>query len=367
MSKHNQEIPCRWGGAELGWLMPEHGRDCADAGCAGCKSCSKTHCAMRGSCPSHVNVAVGERTCPVCIGGVRRDLSKVGDLYALVETAVDARSLDIGALLEEATEGGIDAEAFNLIGPAAAPEQYAEQRRRLGVAYEQRGWCDWPRHERFRDDDPHHPYSVLGRWDLAMREQYGPQTDLFITVTSAIGYLTGLLAGPFPHDDEFEEFARDVARCRSHLEAVVHDSRAPEVGRPCPRCAEATGKGPRLQKRYAAHPKLKPGERCTADSCRTCVGFFDTWHCPDNSEHWWSEEDYRLRVASDYLEHAKALTADQLGQRLGVKPGTIRVWANRDQVRKRGKDHLGRQLYDVEDATRRSGSAQAAAVGADAV
>lgn len=355
------EPSCRWDG-ERGWLTVEHERDCSAIACGGCKPCPKTHCAMRGSCPSHVEAEAGLRTCPRCVGAVRRDLGLLGDLYAVAATVVTARTWDVGTLLEEVEVVGVESEALNLVGPAADPGQFAERRRRMAASYDDRGWCEWPRIEVMADDDPHHPYAVLGRWDMAMREQYGPQTDLFITVTSALDYLTGLLAGPFPHEDEFEDFAREIAGCRNHLEGVIHDSRAPESGRPCPRCAESAGKGPRLQKRYAEHLKLKQDERCQRDGCRTCAGRDDTWHCPDVPEHWWPEEDYRLRVASDYVQHAHALTADQLGERLGVKPGTIRVWANREQIRKRGRDHLGRQLYDVSDALRRVAKSEASPV-----
>lgn len=327
MTKRQQEPPCRWD-SERGWLTPEHLRDCDTAGCPGCKPCPKTHCAMRGRCANHVQTEADLRTCPACIGRTRGDITAIELLYAT-------------DMPVEAEVAGVESEAFNLVGHAAAPEQYAEQRRRLGETYVGRGWCDWPRTERFAEDDPHHPYLVLGRWDIALREQYGPQTDLFVTVASAADYLRGLLAGPFPHDDEFEDFARDVTACRTHLEAVIHDSRTPELGRHCPRCVEVHGKGPRLRKLYA-----------TGDTPAALAGDLDTWHCPDEPEHWWSERDYRDRVASDYLEHATALTADQLGERLGVKPGTVRVWATREKVRKRGRDHLGRQLYDVEDATR---------------
>lgn len=340
MSKRDQEQKCRWD-ADLGWLTPEHVRDCDDTACSGCRPCPMTHCALRGRCASHVDVGAGLITCPSCIGRVRSDITAIEDLHA-----VD--------LPEEAEVAGVESEAFNLVGAAAAPGQYAEHRRRLGEVYEGRGWCDWPRAERYGADDRHHPYLVLGRWDLALREQYGPQTDLFITVTSAADYLRGLLAGPFPHSDEFEEFATEIAACRSHLENVVHDSRTPELGRECPRCVEQNGEGPRLRKRYAVG---------SSEAVRN--GSLDTWHCPDEPEHWWSEKDYRDRVASDYLEHATALTAADLSARLGIPQSTIRRWASTTRrlvdgtwtdvppkIRPVRRQTDGRKLYRVADVQR---------------
>lgn len=303
---------CHWGGAHYGWLTPEHLRDCDDHACQGCRPCPKTHCAMRGKCSRHVDSAAGIITCPSCIGKTRRDLAVIVDLYAV-------------ALPDEAVESGVDSEALNLIGPAALP---------FATDYRQ-GWCEFPRRQ-----DAQHPYSTLGKWDLALRETYGPATDLRITVSRAADYLTGLLAGTFPHIREFEEFAREVASCRMYLEAVIHDSRTPEKGRPCPRCAEVAedGKGPRLQKRWAA-----------GDDEHTKRGDNDTWHCPDEPAHWWTERDYRDKVEADYEQHAEKLTASAITRVYGVAEGTVRQWAAREKVRKRGTDQAGRMLYDVGD------------------
>lgn len=361
MTLRDREPRCRWT-LEYGWLSPGHARDCDDTTCPGCKPCPQAHCAMHGTCATHVDTDAGLRTCPSCIGTNRRDLSKIGDLYAVAGTLVESRTgAEVGILLDEVTESGVDSEAFNLVGPAAAPDQYDARQdwnRELGEAQEwRRGWCTYPRPVD-EQDDRHHPYLVLGRWDIRLRDVYGPQTDLFITVTSSIDYLTRLLVGPFPHTDEFEDFARDVAQCRNHLETVIHDSRAPERGRPCPKCTDDDTRAPRLQKRYAAHIALKPGEPCQRPDCRTCAGRDDTWHCPSNAEHWWSEEDYRLRVSSDYRAHATTLPAAELAERIGVSLSTLRKWTSRTWdpdaetwieprlvSRRKGPD--GRKVYPV--------------------
>lgn len=324
---------CTWD-AKHGWLTVEHVRDCDDHACSGCKPCGKSHCGMRGRCANHVDVGSGIITCPGCVGKVRKDLALVVTLHG-------------AALPEEVVAAGVESDAMNLIGPAALPEHVDFRRGWCEIVYDRDNRPGRPRAEQ-------HPYLVLGRWDLALRETYGPPTDLSITVSRAASYLDGLLAGHFPHGDEFEEFARDLAACRSHLEAVIHDSRTPEVGRPCPRCAEVAenGKGPKLRKRYAS-----------GDDEKTKGGEHDTWHCPADPEHWWSERDYRDRVAADYVEHADELPARELAERVNVPLSTLRKWAARSWdsearewreplIVSRRKSADGRKLYRVEDVTR---------------
>jgi len=318
---------CTWDGIAT-WITP-----------AG-ETCNEDHCALRGRCPHHVRHAAGINTCPSCIRKTRKDIAAILLRYALM--AYDAQA------------DGVDSEAMNLLGNAAAPDQYAARRDMLTALYERQGWCEWPRPEAYRADDPHHPYAVLGRWDMALREQgWLGQTDLLVTVAESARALTTALDGGFPHGDEFEDFAREIAACRMHLEAVDHDDRVPEQGRPCPTCAAENedGKAPRLQKRYAHHPGMLPGTRCEKAGCRTCDGRDDAWHCPDNPGHAWTDGEYRNRVDADYLEHADALTADQMHQRFGVSRGSVSGWATKGEVSKRGKDQRGRQLYSVADVT----------------
>lgn len=311
---------CTWG-ADRGWLSPEHLADCAEGDCRGCRPCGKSHCAMRGSCANHVDHSAGIVTCAGCIGRTRTDLQAIEDRYAEIP--------------DEAMQAGVDSEAANLAGPAASPDQ-VKARRKAGVHVEvfapPRG------NKPAIIDDPHHPYSVLGRWDMALREDYDQPTDLLVSVSRAKDYLASML-GVFAQDQPqaFEEFASDVATCRTHLESVLSDSRQPERGAPCPSCREAGEEKPaRLAKRYGS-------DKSGAD---------DRWVCSTNAEHWWREADYRLRVAGDYLDHAPALTADQMHEVHGIKPGTLRKWANDkpSRVDKRGYDGAGRQLYDVVQA-----------------
>lgn len=334
-----------------GWATREHTRKCDTTDCRGCRPCSEDHCDVRG-CAHHVNHQARLYTCPGCIGRARRRVNDILDRYA--------------QLPAQAVVGGVDSEALNLHGPAADPEQYAvrqEWNAELDEAEAwRRGWCKFPRD---LDDDKHHPLTVLGRWDVYVRDRYGPPTDLFVNLSRAADYLTGPILDTFAHTKEFEDFDTDTRRCLTHLETVLSDSRQPEKGAPCPTCrlTRPGKKAPRLEKHLAEHAGLKRGEVCKLGPkvdhqgrslCRTCRGDDDTWHCPSNPEHHWTEGDYRARVDGDYVEQATALTADQAAERFGIKASVIRVWGSRGHVKKRGKNRDGITLYDVAQIQKRT-------------
>lgn len=204
------------------------------------------------------------------------------------------------------------------------------------------------------EDDPHHPLSVLGIWALMIAEDYGHELPLQLTVQSAAAYLDRQLDRIAADDEQdFPLLVREVAACLSHLEAVLAVGRFREAGAPCAACVEAgVEKAPRLVMhrhecagcKYGAPPESGMHDHSGAG---------DRWVCPTNGTHAWTDAEYRLRVGTDYLEHADRLTASQIRQRFRVAEGTVRVWANRGLVRKRGTDPSGRMLYDVEDVKAR--------------
>lgn len=290
-----------------GPMLRTHLRDCEAADCGGCVRCSETHCTARTRCATHIGPT--ELTCPGCIGKTRDDLAMIVTLAAL--------------MLPEAVERGVNSEAAYLAGPSADPEAWSWRKvtAKQGVAWHV---------SLIEEDDERHPLAVTGVWEMMIRADYGPDTEARLTVTSAVGYLDRMLhrIANDPAQD-FPLFATEIRRCRTHLEAVLHDSHAPETGAPCPACP-------------AAQPLVKRYE----DDDPT--GASDRWTCRD-CDSWWSEADYRLRVGAAYLEHAEALTASQIEAEYRVPPGTLRRWAAEDKVRRRGRDDSGRQLYDVSD------------------
>lgn len=300
-----------------GYFLRAHELNCRED-CDGCQPCTHDdagnpvrHCTARTRCTSHLGSSEA-LTCARCIGRTRQDIAEIVSMS--------------DELIDEAVEDGVDSEAADLAGPAADPE--AAMWRRLAGA------------ERLSEvsiEPDRHPLTVLGTWDFMWREDYDQPTTRRCTITAAATYLDGML-GRVAQDEnqDWPLFASEIASCRTHLAEVLHLAKRPEKGAPCPACAAE----PALVKHY--------DERDT-------TGKSDTWRCPACRQSW-SEQDYRLWVTADYLEHAKALTASNMQMMHGIKPGSLTGWATAGKVRKVGKDQHGRQLYSVDDARRMAGA-----------
>lgn len=336
--------PCRYVEAQ-GYLLASHMPTCRDRDCAGCQPCETDehgdrtrHCTARRTCSEHLDDA-HPLTCPRCIGRTRADLWRIQNL---------AHRMQVEAIRGRAA--GVNSEAANLAGPAADYGQVVA--RKIGIR--RAVWADATDPERVAaaipDDDPHHPRAVLGRWDMMIREDgYGQPTRERITTGRAAAYLRSHLdaLAQDPHQD-WPLFASEIRTCRTHLEAVLHDSRTPERGAPCPTCAELVRRddnAPRLVKRWA--------HWCTEDDCKRehdTTGAHDRWVCPANDRHRWTEAEYRQRVGGEYLANAEALTAAEIRDAWGIRPATLRSWAERGHVAKRGRNGFGQQTYDVDQA-----------------
>jgi len=274
--------------------------------------CPDTHCTARTRCGHHV--APTELTCPRCINDTRNDLHTLVTLAALMP--------------DEAEHRGVNSEAAYLAGPAAHPEAWSWHKI---AARQGRIW-----HASLtEDDDDWHAYTVLGRWQLMLSEEWGHDDGQTITVSRAAAYLERILHR-LAHDpsQDFAQFAHEIRVCRAHHEAVLHNSRQSERGAPCPACSDHGEAAPPLVKHYVDDDP---------------TGASDWWGCPACCARW-SEADYRHRVGTRYLAHADALTADQIAHEYRIKPGTLRKWVAENRVKRRGYDGNGRQLYDVAQA-----------------
>ena len=273
--------------------------------------CRDTHCTARTHCGQHIPPT--ELSCPTCINNTRNDLATIVTLAALMP--------------DEAIHRGINSEAAYLAGPATNPEAWSWHKI---AARQGRIWHA----SLLEDDDDWHAYTVLGRWQLMLSDEWGNDNGNPITITGAAAYLDRVLhrLANDPHQD-FPQFAREIRVCRAHHEAVLHDSRQPERGAPCPVCSDETTKGPALIKHYVDHDP---------------TGASDWWGCPACCARW-EEAQYRYRIGTRYLEHAKQLTAAQIAVTYRVPEGTIRGWASLGKIKRRGRDESGRQLYDVDD------------------
>lgn len=140
------------------------------------------------------------------------------------------------------------------------------------------------------DDDPWHPYSVLTRWQMMIEEDYGLRDTRKMTISGAVAFFArddGRFLHRFANDpdQDFPLFAREVAACLTHLEAVIHAGpRVPELGAPCPECSDEAGFADRLVKRYVDEDP---------------TGASDRWVCPVDPGHYWSEADYGMRVGAE--------------------------------------------------------------------
>jgi hypothetical protein len=234
------------------------------------------HCTAKKGCANHV--AENEQTCARCIGRTRQDLTRTAQLAKLMMAA--------------AMSAGVNSEAANLAGPAADYATFSARRRidkewiygHIPAAKVERAMRSL-----LADDDEHHPLNVLGRWDLMLREHHGHPSDEVVTVDNAAAYIARHLPRIAQDpDQDFPQLARELRKCRNHLETVLANSQRPERGAPCPECTnEANGVGPRLIRDY--------GHWCLDDGCER-IHYLDdsgdTWSCPRNPAHQWTHDAY---------------------------------------------------------------------------
>jgi hypothetical protein len=233
------------------------------------------HCTTRRTCAQHVGP--NEQTCARCLGRTRTDVRQIVERAAL--------------MLPEAMITGVNSEAANLAGPAADPEAWSW---RKVAAMQGRAW----HLSQDEDDDDWHPQTVLTRWAWRITHEYGlPSEPDVWTIGNAAKFLDGILGKVAQdQDQDFPLLARELRKCRAHLEAVLRDSMTPERGAPCPTCS-GLGTFVRLTREYA--------HWCTDEDCDRF--HFDTdeadvWRCPRNVGHVWDLESY-----SRWVEERKAV------------------------------------------------------------
>lgn len=352
------EKRCHWNGERR--VLVTHERDCGTAGCEGCEPCRRDHCLMP-RCSRHLRDHE-PYVCDHCVGEVRTKLARIRDLCTLAPVAL--------------SEGGTESRVAVLVGPV--PERSTHDARR---AWALRGglcrcpncpdlrpepegpWCeDWKTCAHYacrrrtgratcpdllawldQADDERHPLWVLGSWDMLVAEHFGHTRTMRVTVDSAAAYLGANLTDLARHEDfAFDELAREIDDCATHVEDVLSVGTYVQRGAPCPACRDAGRKAKPLERQYH--------EGVTDDR--------DEWTCPI-CDATFTLDEYSKRVYVDYLGEADRLTAQQMLAQYRVPEGTLRRWANgwtdsrgrwhEPIVRKRGYDGQRRQLYDVSD------------------
>lgn len=263
-------------------------------------------CQVCNRAPVTVDGKGTDQTCATCVGNVRQHVKAIGIMAA--------------ALLGEAIRLNLNSNAADLAGPTADPEAWGYRRMSALAARIDPKWLD-------DQVDMHHPAWVLGTWEREARLHLDQLRDAGArsTLTDARDYLDQHLTrlaqdGGFA----FDELATDVRQCHDHVERVLHLEEHIDRGAPCPACGKA-----HLEKAYGKTER------------------FDHWRCPRCNEIW-SETDYRLRVADDYLQQAKVLTAADIQLAHRVPTSTLRTWVQREMVKPlTRRDASGRQLFDV--------------------
>lgn len=250
------------------FIKAQHAIECADPTCRGCKVCAEAkHCTARKGCSWHVDA----QTCGRCINAARTDLRWIGDLSSLMPAA--------------AMSDGVNSEAAMLAGPGADYATFSARRtiakRWIAEHIPEAKW-EAAFAGLLADDDEHHAHNVLTRWQMMLAEDYGQPLPERLSTTGAIGYLDRNLSRIAQDDgQDFPLLARELKKCRQHMESVLHNDTKPDRGAPCPACHdEGVEKPPRLTRVYA--------ERWQADDDSR-----DQWTCPRSREHSWSERDYR--------------------------------------------------------------------------
>jgi hypothetical protein len=298
---------CRFAGTNQPRIIPaRHTDDCHDDQCRGCQPCDRGHCRICG-------IAHTTGTCPECMAETRETLREI------------ARLCD--ALPEEVEHRGAEGEAMFLLGPAADPEArgHLEASVRAG---------------RISPDyladaiGETHPVWVLGTWEMAWRSELEHDDGEKVTLAEATRYLDEHMSqmGAWPWIP-FEDFARDLRRCRTHLEAVLHDGEQIDKTRvPCLDC------GAMLLVKYA-HRAADDHHACP--KCRRIYAPGD--FSIAKAGHLASEPADRFVPISDA---AQAVERSQF---------TIRTWIKREVVRS-SRSGTGRLLVwwpDVRDENRK--------------
>lgn len=286
-------------------LNRRHGEDCPAEDCAGCMPCPWPHC--RRCSKEHA-----EHICPGCLADARETLAEIARLCADLPAEAEAK--------------GVESEAMNLLGPVADPERTGHLRASINVGRVPADWLEVA-------DNELHPLLVLGTWMEAYIEAFDHSEPARITVAGAASYLERNLAYAATFADvPFEDFARDLNACRTHLERVLHDGEQVETGAPCLKCRDV-----RLVR------------------TRT-TGAEDRWSCPRCKRHS-TDAQYRLAVEQEFIERAEWLHLDHMAIRTNgqVSRGSVTGWASKGEVGKRTQD--GRVVYRVADVLAKAGLA----------
>lgn len=322
-----------------------------EGNCGGCWPCDERHCNV---CTSHLDTSeLG--TCTTCRGTTRRTLIDVADLAALLpdqalngghtghlDAAADIPGGDALVLMSRGSEGISDDDMQELLPPSYVLAWW---------------WQTWTE---AKGEDPR---SLPGR----------PRPAALLV--HAYAYLARNLDWAASNYPGFHAFARDLTRLRTQLEDRLHAGEQSAEGVPCFVCGADLARTYRDPKPCDCPPKIlryllshhlarhdQPGLCCLGCAWTMRHQLHDQggdttddplagWSCP-RCQRAYSPGEYQLAVSVLATQHAPALPATELAERIGVNASTIWRWARDGHIQKRGRGADNRQLYDVADAVR---------------
>lgn len=306
---------CIWKGREEPRaLKGRHENHCADGECRGCQPCALTHCVVCGI--THID----QQTCPSCVGEARANLLTLRGLWA----ALPLQAMTGGnyGKLEAARDipGG---EAMVAIAPGSDGRAVAWAKER-GDDVSHRG--------DERKGDIATPLVMLVTWEEDWRGIRNHRTDQPATFDAAVTYLDEHLHWAAQHHDAFDAFDAELRQQVAHLEDILHAGDRPDTGAPCFTC------NTHMEKRW--------GDRAQGESG-------DRWVCPRCGRKEDLAEYARTR-AQEARSLAEWLSATDMELEYDIKPGSLRGWAAKKEVRKRKDFDTGRTVYNVAQAIQKN-------------
>lgn len=301
---------------------------------------------------------------------VARDLRAIVELAALLSDQAEHRAS------HHDLPGG---DATVMLGPVASPEAWGN----VVDSIENMRWAyrkaDYRDEIGDNDDNWEPPLQTLLFWSEAWRLKHNATTDTRPTVESEAKWLGRVVAWAYDNEPHFDDFAKDIHAARARLEASLQAGDRTEHGAvSCKLCGgeldrpvleDDDGNTVRRDCRCPERPTMPHASHWQRDRCCLAChaeqqheavhrrhdqgGLRDQWVCR-RCRHTYNANEYHEAVMKDARDNAVYLTAEKLVERFDkLTIGTVRVWANRGFVRKRGRDEYGRMLYDVSDVATR--------------
>lgn len=262
-----------------------------------------------------------QQTCAHCVDRTRRQLADIPRLHArlpglLIENRIPATGRDpIRGSSEHAMPGG-DALTMLAAGNTGTVTASARGNRDHAV-------------DNHRDDPPS-VLAILDSWVRDWCDTFRHHNPPHTTVEHAGGYLLTHLAWAAREHPAFDEFAYDIRDLHGRLMNVTGLADRPETAPVS--CFDCGG---RLERHYLEH-----------------VGRQDDWRCRACGRIY-TPAAYTLAVRARLENDPDVIvTAEQLAARHpGLTAATVRQWATRGRLTRRGRDENGRTLYRAGDVT----------------